>query len=337
MRHLFRVSMILVFMAACRKGNDNNGSHPPVTCLEQTFLTTNIPEGLQAIFFINGKDGFVGGVNGGLYKTVDSAKSWTALNSTVQVPIHDILFLNPLTGFAVGGSSGCGGTGCIPYGGVILRTLDGGQTWTKVFTTSEKLEMYSLFFVNNTVGYCAGGNEILKTIDGGQTWSEYIINGLGGIIMQIAFTDPQHGYAVCLFDKILKTENGGTTWEISSPNQNNGYYSVSASNGAIYVSGQGKVIKSVNGGASWSALGNSPIDIFAIHFISKNTGYAFGRGNYSGGDFGYNYGSFYCTNDGGNSWNGGGDLKEVGLIDAVSFPTNEIGYAVSGNKVIRVQ
>jgi hypothetical protein len=62
----------------------------------------------------------------------------------------------------------------------------------------------------------------------------------------------------------------------------------------------------------------------------------FGRGNYSGGDFGHSYGSMYCTNNGGNSWNGNGDFKTVGLIQAASFPSSKIGYAISGNKMIKI-
>lgn len=336
MKHLFQFFILIAFMASCRKDNKTVGENLPVHCSQTTFISTNISESLQSIFFINGKDGFVSGSNGGIYKTTDSAKSWTALNSTVSVPIYDIFFLNSSKGFAVGGENSCGGTGCVPYGGFILRTLDGGKTWTKVFTPTDKIEISSICFVNGTTGFCAGDNVIFKTIDGGQSWSEYKINGLGGKMMQISFTDSQTGYVACLFDKILKTENCGLTWKITSPNTNTGYYSISGSGSTLYVSGQGKIIKSVNGGNSWSELVNSPSDIFAIHFLDKNNGFAFGRGNYSGGDFGHSYGSIYCTNDGGNTWNGSQDIKETGLILSASFPNTKIGYAISGNEIIRV-
>jgi photosystem II stability/assembly factor-like uncharacterized protein len=236
----------------------------------------------------------------------------------------------------VGGQNSCGdGTGCIPPGGFILKTINGGQSWSIIYTPSEKIEISSVYFINEQVGFCAGDNIIFKTIDGGITWNKYIVNNLGGKMMQVYFITPQKGYVVCLFDKILKTEDGGTSWQITSPMRNIGYYSISGSTAATYVSGQGKIIKSTNQGASWSELPNSPDDIFAMYFMDDRKGFAFGRGNYSGGDFGHSYGAIYCTDDGGINWRGSADEKEISTVLSASFPNHQTGYAISGNKVIR--
>jgi photosystem II stability/assembly factor-like uncharacterized protein len=307
-------------------------------CFNTTFINTNLSDDFLSIFFINGKDGFISGRNGGIYKTTDSAKTWTKLNSTTTLPIRDIYFLDNSNGIAVGGETFCGGTGCTPPGGFILKTQDGGQTWPKIFTPSGNIEISSIYFIDKTTGFCVGNNVIFKTNDGGQTWTENKINNLGGKMMKISFLDNQNGFIICLFNKILKTNNGGLTWEISSPNKDVGYcyYSFSSSEGVSYVSGQGRILKSANGGSSWTELVNSPSDIYAIKFTDKNIGYAFGRGNYLGGCFGHSYGSMYGTNNGGATWNGNGDFKEVGLIQSVSFPVPNIGYAISGNKIIKI-
>jgi photosystem II stability/assembly factor-like uncharacterized protein len=336
MKHLLMYSICLVFLIACKKNNLNSNQNSSSICFKTVFINTNITDNFLSVFFINGKDGFITGYNGGIYKTTDSAKTWTTLNSTTSLPIRDIYFIDNNKGFAVGGENSCGGTGCIPAGGFILETQDGGQNWTKIFTPTDKIEISSICFINTTTGFCAGDNVVFKTNDGGQTWTENKINNIGGKMMKILFIDNQNGYIVCLFDKILKTTNGGLTWEISSPNKNVGYYSLSSSEGVTYISGQGKILKTFNGGSNWTELLNSPSDIYDIHFTDKNIGYAFGRGNYSGGDFGRSYGSMYCTNNGGDTWNGNGDFKEVGLIQSVSFPTTNIGYAISGNKIIKV-
>ena len=327
--------LIFIFVTSCKRSviEETNTS---ALCLDTTFLQSNIMEGLHAVFFLNGKDGFVSGQDGGIYKTTDSAKSWVKQNSTDTLPVRDLFFLDHLTGFAVGGQNSCGGTGCIIPGGFILKTIDGGNTWARIYTPLQKIEISSIYFINATTGFCVGDNLIMKTTDGGQTWSEKKVDNLGGKMMQVKFINSQKGYIVCLFDKIIKTEDGGLTWVITSPNSGNGYYSISEANSATYVSGQGKIIKSTNGGNSWMDLSNSPDDIFAIHFTDDKRGFAFGRGNYSGGDWGRSYGSIYCTTNGGATWNGSPDIWETGLINAVSFPANNIGYAISGNLIIRL-
>jgi photosystem II stability/assembly factor-like uncharacterized protein len=344
MKRLFTYS-ILFILAACEKGTENNappapgsqtGQNSSTVCFKTTFINTTINDGSVSVFFLNEKDGFVTSYNGGIYKTTDSAKTWTKLNSGTTLPIRDIYFIDNNKGFAVGGLHSCGGTGCIPPGGFILRTLDGGQTWTKIYTPATMIEISSIYFTSATTGFCVGDNMIFKTIDGGVTWAATTLANVGGVMLKVSFADSQNGYIACAFDKIVKTTDGGATWTVTSPNKNVGYYSLSSSQGVTYVSGQGRILKTLNAGINWTELSNSPVDIYSIHFTDQNTGYAFGRGNYSGGDFGYTYGAMYCTNDGGYSWNGNGDFKDVGMIQSVSFPTKNIAYAVSGSKIIKI-
>ncbi len=304
-------------------------------CFEHVYINTGIPDVFTSVFFLTGKDGFVTGSRGGIYKTTDSANTWTSQNSTTNLPLYDIYFLDANNGFAVGGENSCTGTGCVPPGGLILKTSDGGKNWSRVYTTLTKKEITSICFINHTVGFCIGDQVIYKTVDGGAHWTEQDIN-IQSTLKKMQFSDSQNGFIVCLYDKILKTTDGGSSWHVTSPGKTYGYYDLSLVEGVSYVSGQSKVLRSTDNGNSWNELANSPQDIFAIHFVNKNTGYAFGRGVYSGGDFGFSYGAMYCTNNGGVSWNGRDDFKEVGLIGDVSFPSAKIGYAVSPNKVIRI-
>lgn len=336
MKFLLTVIILALLITSCNKNNSDHKKGNSEICMDTTFLPTNVSEFLISIFFLTGQDGFASGYDGGLYKTTDSAKNWTRLNSPVSLPVYSLFFTSPLTGFAAGGKNSCSGTGCVPPGGFILRTLDGGQTWTKVYTPTDKIEITSIYFLNASTGFCIGDNVIIKTLDGGLTWSEHKIDNLGGKMMQIKFISAQKGYIVCLFDQIIITEDGGSTWQVKSPQYNVGYYSISEANGSTYVSGQGKVIKSTNGGILWNELKNSPADIFSINFFDSQNGIALGRGNYSGGDLGYSYGSIYCTNDGGETWNGTAEVKERTLFKSTSFPTNNIGYAVNGNKIVRL-
>ncbi|HEX2534239.1 MAG TPA: YCF48-related protein [Chitinophagaceae bacterium] len=331
------VLLLGVCTGSCNKTGRKEVTATATPCVELSVLPAPIPERLHAVFFINGRKGFVAGEQGGIYKTSDSAKSWTPLHPGIALPVRSLFFLDAQTGFAAGGQNACSGSGCEPPGGFILRTTDGGQTWENVYTPAQKIEITSIYFVTALKGFCAGNDVILKTSDGGQSWSEYKVPGLHGNMMQIRFAGPQKGYIACLSDKVILTEDGGTTWQVTSPQRNAGYYAVSEANGSTYLSGQGKILKSTDGGASWVDLANAPADIYDLHFRDAEKGFAFGRGNYSGGDFGRNYGSVYCTEDGGSTWTGTAEITETGLIQAVHFPADDIGYAISGPKVVRIR
>ena len=330
---------IMFTMFACNKSNlsDFSTTHPHVPTGENiTLLPPALPQALTAIYFTSDQTGFVAGATGGIYKTTDGGNNWQTLNSPVTLPIYGLFFVSQSTGFAVGGDDSCTGTGCTIDGGFILRTTDGGQNWAKVYTPANKIELNSVYFVNSSVGFCIGNNVIFKTTNGGNSWTEQAIDNLGGKMMQVKFADQNKGYIACLFDKIVQTNDGGKTWTVTSPQTDKGYYSVAAAEGATYVSGQGKIIKSTNNGSSWNILTNAPADIYALYFKDAQDGIAFGTGEYSGGDFGYSYAAIYTTSDGGSTWAGSSAVKDYRPIYNVSFPGGNTGFGLNMNRVIKI-
>jgi len=77
---------------------------------------------------------------------------------TTTQHLFSIHFVNENLGFVVG------------YGGIMLRTTNGGMTWTETtFTGSagETLNFKDVYFVNESVGYIVGLNGIIfKTTNG---------------------------------------------------------------------------------------------------------------------------------------------------------------------------
>lgn len=153
---------VLTF-AACKK----DSAKVPVADI--SVLPVQLPESLNSVFFTTKAQGYVGGAQGGIYKTINGGESWSTLISGVSSPVYGLWFVSSSNGFAVGGESSCGGTGCTPVGGFILRTTDGGQSWTKVYTPAAKVAIDGVFFTSASIGFCIGSTTIYKTTDGGST------------------------------------------------------------------------------------------------------------------------------------------------------------------------
>ena len=102
--------------------------------------------------------------------------------------------------------------------GLILKTTDGGATWTFQHSgTAEDLHCVS--FVDANTGWVAGKSRVLmKTTDGGETWErrdpQDLVYQVSHEIRFIRFVDKLTGYFFTgIGGRIYRTENGGVSWE----------------------------------------------------------------------------------------------------------------------------
>jgi photosystem II stability/assembly factor-like uncharacterized protein len=142
--------------------------------------------------------------------------------------------------------------------GIILKTTDGGSTWSDL-TPGTLPELYSVHFpVSDKTGYIAGAyGTILKTTNGGATW-ESLSSGTNLWLFSVQFpVDTQTGYSVggsypnsCT---ILKTTNGGTTWANQISGTNYTLFSVNfpvdVQTGWV-VGALGTILKTTDGGGT---------------------------------------------------------------------------------------
>jgi hypothetical protein len=99
-------------------------------------------------------------------------------------------------GFAVGDS------------GTIIKTTDGGTTWT-AHNVPVSMFLTSVYFIDSDTGYAAGANgAILKTTNGGTNWMVQN-SGISQNLSSICFTAPNAGYAVGDSGTIIGTTTGG--------------------------------------------------------------------------------------------------------------------------------
>lgn len=165
-----------------------------------------------------------------LLKTANGGRDWTGID---MKPFADILvdihFTSPLDGWVVGGKA----EDEMPTRGnvraVVLRTVDGGQSWVnRVASLQAELPLgewgWKIQFLNESVGFVSlesfTQGAILKTLDGGQTWTRFAVNDpqRNANLEGIGFVDELHGWVGGWgderFERLSSSEtfDGGATW-----------------------------------------------------------------------------------------------------------------------------
>jgi len=231
---------------ACWKSNNNLNSFTPM--MQPDKFIEGKPS-FWSVDFISATHGFGGASVGKILKTTNGGSTWTYLpdNFTAGciVAIH---FINQNIGFIAKSDANDDAY----RGRNLYKTVDGGKTWTKVFTTDVIRKIY---FQDEKIGFCVGGiggtPRIWRTNDGGENWrpvfSEnpeiYWMNG-------ISFTPNKYvGYAV---------------------------------GGNIYNNNQGAIFKTTDGGLSWEReIGNLPTCLLKVSFFEETNGIAVGTKGYT--------------------------------------------------------
>lgn len=175
------------------------------------------PPSGDIIQFVNDSIGYILSESE-LFRTNDAGTNWFQLiNAPIIGSVHNMYFYNENIGYLLGAG--------YLVGGEIVKTIDGGISWTRQINGGGH-PVYDAYFTDISTGYVVGGgatsvphgqmweSEIFKTIDGGANWflqhREYSEQ-----LMSVVFTDTDTGYAVGgLSSTILKTVNGGTKWTI---------------------------------------------------------------------------------------------------------------------------
>lgn len=100
----------------------------------------------------------------------------------------------------------------------IAVSSDGGAHWKAKHEKVDGGLLLNIDFADSKFGYAAGaGGLILTTEDGGETWVSR--PGMTETILQVSFSDPQHGL-IRTPSSLLFTTDGGSHWSTVSAGQN---------------------------------------------------------------------------------------------------------------------
>jgi hypothetical protein len=154
----------------------------------------------------------VSGNNKYLYAVSYKSGNWVAVGSEGTILRNGIIQTSGTTNNLLGVSFTDANMGtAVGWDGTILRTTNGGTTWTEQTSgTTERLEDVSFTDANNgtVVGF---GGTILRTTNGGTTWTEQT-SGTNNWLSSVSFTDADNGWAVGWNGTILHTTNGGVSF-----------------------------------------------------------------------------------------------------------------------------
>jgi photosystem II stability/assembly factor-like uncharacterized protein len=146
-----------------------------------------------------------------IIKSTDSGNTWQYIDmSAYATALVDINFIDENIGFVSGGNAS---------GGVILKTIDGGVTWTQLLNTGTNGDyVWKLQVLSSNHDVLFGSVEatapnigrLAKSIDGGLTWS--LQTAPETMIQAVGFLDENHGWMGGHTTGFYETTNGGSTW-----------------------------------------------------------------------------------------------------------------------------
>ncbi|KAF5046146.1 Ycf48-like protein [anaerobic digester metagenome] len=234
---------------------------------------------------------------------------WTVQNSGTTEWLRGVDFVNADTGIAVG------------YNGTVLRTTDGGATWSLI-DAGVTSDLLSVRFLNNLTCFITGAPGILRSGDGGLTW---VPVKSGWKYFNTFFVNDNIGYACGQMGMIAKTTDGGLTWSDSSTFNADmvALYFNNPDTGFVVTLGWTDAIrKTTDGGGTWTGIHSNTIAEYAsVVFTSDDTGYVCSTGAVDR--------NILKTTDAGNTWNVVFTTPSGGLYD-IEFPAKETGYVAGG-------
>ena len=278
----------------------------------QTWIRDNTFGSIYDLFFLDPLHGWASGNGAVNYYTVDGGLHWTAVSAPGDSTIGSIFFTDLLNGWSV------------DLNGQIFRSTDGGQSWQlKATVVGFNLQMIQFF--DALEGWTIGGDAFYHTVDGGNTWTKSTVPAQTWSY-SARFFDRLHGVAVGEAGNIVRTIDGGTTWQMIQP-QGSGQrlWDVEYSGpDAVFLGGDnGMISRSLDGGVRWTSIQSGAAGV-THHFDSVDARHAWA---------GQDAGEIAYTVNGGRQW-----LRATvqgfdvfGKIMAVAFADTSNGWAAGSN------
>ena len=243
-------------------------------------IQTPVTNDLNDLFVFDGHTIVAVGDSGTVIFTIDGGNFWYVGPYILTEDYYSVSF---------SGNNGiCGGSSQTILYGEFYET---GITWYTAQNGFFGGGFWGASMLTPQFGFVAGENSIFqplfgKTTDSGVNWdfTAFYLNNNEGTATGVDFTDANNGYvSAAVWDgtgAISKTANGGTDW-ITIMNTNPIWdidFPISGASLIGYAVGEnGTILKTFNGGLSWSPQqSGTTVRLNGVHFLDIDVGYAVG-------------------------------------------------------------
>ena len=170
------------------------------------------------------------GQRGHVVVSQDGGATWKQSRVPVSSDLTAVQFVDAKLGWAVG------------HDGVILNTTDGGDSWT-LQLDGRRANDELVAAMERKVGAEPGSERAKALLAEAKRYRE---QGADKPFLDVWFADARQGYAVGAYNLIVRTDDGGRTWEpwfdrTDNPKLYN-LYAIRPAAGALFVVGEGGLV-----------------------------------------------------------------------------------------------
>lgn len=164
------------------------------------FCAGRYPELINDTFYFKGGQGYIAASN-------DSGINWQLQKKDTIYDFFGIKFKDSLNGIVAGGNDSTNN-------GAVMKTTNGGQTWSIVIIPTQSKYLRALEWVDNHLWAVGRNGTIIHSSNNGSTWSTQYSN-VDTTLFDVDFCDTLHGL-IAGNGYVLYTNNGGSTWTQAS-------------------------------------------------------------------------------------------------------------------------
>lgn len=258
--HLFRwtLALSICFVMYAEATSGETPSDTPVEFLEDAELVD--------VVFANADLGIAVGEHGVLWRTTDGGRSWTRGESPSHARIQSVSMVGERDAWAVGGHTV---PGTQRTQAVVLRSKDGGETWSQLHQPQLPLLTRVKFF-NRTQGIAVGSkshlfpSSLFQTVDGGRSWNPLPVDSAAGWLAADFFST-ESGAVISDFGQpfSIRQQSIAAAKNTDTGGKRANQIRFGRGGRGWLVGEAGLILTSPDGGASWTAPDSLPPEAVA--------------------------------------------------------------------------